>query len=87
MKVAQTRLHHREARPNVELCRDPAQYQYVLTAVSRSWNCRNSLFGTTFQKKIKNVDINQFKGPVFSTTSFILWSIKCIFFLGGGPKN
>ena len=27
MKVAQTRLHHREARPNVELCRDPAQYQ------------------------------------------------------------
>ena len=34
MKVAQTRLHHREARPNVELCRDPAQYQYVLSTVS-----------------------------------------------------
>lgn len=27
MKVAQTRLHVREFRPNVELCRDPAQYQ------------------------------------------------------------
>ncbi len=27
MKVAQTRLHLRESRPNVELCRDPAQYQ------------------------------------------------------------
>ena len=27
MKVAQTRLHHREARPNVELCRDPVQYK------------------------------------------------------------
>ena len=33
MKVVQTRLHHREARPNVELCRDSAQYQYVLTTV------------------------------------------------------
>lgn len=29
MKVAQTRLHAREARPNVELCRDPAQYNLV----------------------------------------------------------
>lgn len=29
MKVAQTRLHLRESRPNVELCRDPAQYQSV----------------------------------------------------------
>ena len=27
MKVAQTRLHSREFRPNVELCRDPAQYK------------------------------------------------------------
>ena len=27
MKVAQTRLHTREHRPNVELCRDPAQYK------------------------------------------------------------
>ncbi len=27
MKVAQTRLHEREKRPNVELCRDPAQYR------------------------------------------------------------
>ena len=29
MKVAQTRLHQRAYRPNVELCRDPVQYQYV----------------------------------------------------------
>lgn len=29
MKVAQTRLHLREARPNVELCRDPVQYNLV----------------------------------------------------------
>lgn len=29
MKVAQTRLHTRENRPNVELCRDPAQYNLV----------------------------------------------------------
>ncbi|ELT92180.1 hypothetical protein CAPTEDRAFT_182903 [Capitella teleta] len=29
MKVAQTRLHVREDRPNVELCRDPAQYTLV----------------------------------------------------------
>lgn len=29
MKVAQTRLHTREARPNVELCRDPVQYNLV----------------------------------------------------------
>jgi tektin-4 len=29
MKVAQTRLHTREFRPNVELCRDPAQYGLV----------------------------------------------------------
>lgn len=29
MKVAQTRLHTREERPNVELCRDPAQYNLV----------------------------------------------------------
>lgn len=29
MKVAQTRLHTREFRPNVELCRDPAQYNLV----------------------------------------------------------
>ena len=27
MKVAQTRLHNREFRPNIELCRDPVQYQ------------------------------------------------------------
>ena len=27
MKVAQTRLHVREDRPNVELCRDPVQYK------------------------------------------------------------
>ena len=26
MKVAQTRLYHREFRPKVELCRDPPQY-------------------------------------------------------------
>lgn len=29
MKVAQTRLHTREFRPKVELCRDPAQYNLV----------------------------------------------------------
>ena len=29
MKVAQTRLHTREYRPNVELCRDPVQYKSV----------------------------------------------------------
>lgn len=29
MKVAQTRLHVRESRPNVELCRDPAQHSLV----------------------------------------------------------
>ena len=29
MKVAQTRLHTREYRPNVDLCRDPAQYKLV----------------------------------------------------------
>jgi hypothetical protein len=29
MKVAQTRLHHREFRPKVELCRDPPQYGWV----------------------------------------------------------
>ncbi|NP_999787.1 tektin A1 [Strongylocentrotus purpuratus] len=29
MKVAQTRLDHRTHRPNVELCRDPAQYRMV----------------------------------------------------------
>jgi len=29
MKVAQTRLHTREYRPNVELCRDPVQYNLV----------------------------------------------------------
>jgi tektin-4 len=29
MKVAQTRLHTREFRPKVELCRDPAQYGLV----------------------------------------------------------
>lgn len=29
MKVAQTRLHVREYRPNVELCRDPVQYKWV----------------------------------------------------------
>jgi len=29
MKVAQTRLHTREFRPNVELCRDPVQYNLV----------------------------------------------------------
>lgn len=29
MKVAQTRLHVRELRPNVELCRDPVQYSLV----------------------------------------------------------
>jgi tektin-4 len=29
MKVAQTRLHQREFRPNVELCRDPAQYGLI----------------------------------------------------------
>lgn len=29
MKVAQTRLHSREFRPNVELCRDPVQYNLV----------------------------------------------------------
>jgi len=29
MKVAQTRLHVREQRPNVELCRDPVQYNLV----------------------------------------------------------
>eukprot|EP00918_Siedleckia_nematoides_P082219 GHVU01180231.1.p1 GENE.GHVU01180231.1~~GHVU01180231.1.p1 ORF type:complete len:449 (-),score=91.68 GHVU01180231.1:120-1466(-) len=29
MKVAQTRLHVRESRPNVELCRDPAQFTLV----------------------------------------------------------
>ena len=29
MKVAQTRLHVRENRPNVELCRDPVQYKCV----------------------------------------------------------
>jgi len=29
MKVAQTRLHTRENRPNVELCRDPVQYNLV----------------------------------------------------------
>lgn len=29
MKVAQTRLHVRENRPNVELCRDPVQYNLV----------------------------------------------------------
>ena len=28
LKVAQTRLHVRENRPNVECCRDPAQYKY-----------------------------------------------------------
>ncbi len=27
MKVAQTRLDHRTYRPNVELCRDPAQFR------------------------------------------------------------
>lgn len=29
MKVAQTRLHKREFRPNVELCRDPPQYGLI----------------------------------------------------------
>ncbi|KAM9305005.1 tektin-4 [Gastrophryne carolinensis] len=29
MKVAQTRLHQRSYRPNVELCRDPVQYRLV----------------------------------------------------------
>ncbi|XP_070579663.1 tektin-4-like [Ptychodera flava] len=29
MKVAQTRLYHRTSRPNVELCRDPAQYRMI----------------------------------------------------------
>jgi tektin-4 len=29
LKVAQTRLHHREYRPKVELCRDPPQYGLV----------------------------------------------------------
>lgn len=29
MKVAQTRLHLRESRPNVELTRDPVQYKLV----------------------------------------------------------
>ncbi|XP_006812879.1 tektin-4-like [Saccoglossus kowalevskii] len=29
MKVAQTRLHIRTGRPNVELCRDPAQYKLI----------------------------------------------------------
>lgn len=29
MKVAQTRLHQREFRPNVDLCRDPPQYGLV----------------------------------------------------------
>ena len=30
MKVAQTRLDHRTHRPNVELCRDPAQFRYSM---------------------------------------------------------
>ena len=29
MKVAQSRLEHRSWRPNVELCRDPPQFQLV----------------------------------------------------------
>jgi tektin-4 len=38
MKVAQTRLHQREYRPNVELCRDPPQYSLVaeVTEMTRS---------------------------------------------------
>lgn len=31
LKVAQTRLNDRRARPGIESCHDPAQDQYVLT--------------------------------------------------------
>lgn len=33
MKVAQTRLYHREFRPKVELCRDPPQYGWVRSSL------------------------------------------------------
>ena len=33
MKVAQTRLNTRAYRPNVELSRDPVQYQYVQSLI------------------------------------------------------
>ena len=39
MKVAQTRLHTRQFRPNVELCRDPPQYGSV-TALAVGISCR-----------------------------------------------
>lgn len=36
LKVAQTRLYNRTYRPGVELCRDPAQYQYVSIFIRQS---------------------------------------------------
>jgi len=37
MKVAQTRLHTRQYRPNVELCRDPPQYGSVASTLVQGW--------------------------------------------------
>ena len=72
MKVAQTRLHHREARPNVELCRDPAQYQYVLSTVL--WNGAGAIsyMGPAHFFK-KNVNITSLITRGFQ--SFLLWSV------------
>ena len=45
LKVAHTRLAHRSQRPNVELTRDPAQYQLVNEVNAIETNIAVSLTG------------------------------------------
>ncbi|XP_035695315.1 tektin-4-like [Branchiostoma floridae] len=50
MQVAQTRLHHRTSRPNVELCRDPAA-ERLLTEVTEITESIEAL-----QRKLQNAE-------------------------------
>ena len=63
MKVAQTRLHLREDRPNVELCRDPVQYRSV------SW--RHLGEGLKYVKSVLGENLNTTKLSIIPSFSLL----------------
>ena len=49
LKVAQTRLNDRRARPGIESCHDPAQDQYVIRMIINEYLFFFSLIGEVYQ--------------------------------------
>ncbi|XP_050394478.1 tektin-4 [Patella vulgata] len=60
MKVAQTRLHNRTFRPNVELCRDPVQYELVgeVNEISQSIDALHAKLNSA-ENKLKDLQDNR----------------------------